>query len=200
MAADGPVDSARGVRRGERRLRRAERREQILGAASRAFVHAGFAATSLDDVAREAGVSKVILYRHFESKTDLYRAVLDAVCSRLVDTVGVEGYTRSAVHVLLRAAAADPDGFRLLFRHAAREPEFRDQMERFRGDITDVAGSELAGRTLDPSWAAWAAGVVPAFALEAVMTWLDAGKPDPDGAAGRILDAIDGIIQAAAPR
>ncbi len=35
------------------------------------------AATSLDDIAAEVGVTRVILYRHFDSKTDLYQAVLD---------------------------------------------------------------------------------------------------------------------------
>ena len=35
------------------------------------------AATSLDDIAAEAGVTRVTLYRHFDSMTDLYQAVLD---------------------------------------------------------------------------------------------------------------------------
>src|ERR687892_920956 len=72
---------------GGRRLPRAERRDQILAAATRAFARAGFAATSLDDIAAEAGISRVILYRHFESKTDLYRAVLDRVRARLTAAV-----------------------------------------------------------------------------------------------------------------
>src|SRR5215472_10646365 len=46
-----------------RLLRRPERREQILAAATRAFAQAGFAATSLDDVAVEAGISRDNLYR-----------------------------------------------------------------------------------------------------------------------------------------
>jgi AcrR family transcriptional regulator len=50
-----------------RRLRRAERREQILAAATRAFARAGFAATSLDDIAAAAGISRAILYRHFDA-------------------------------------------------------------------------------------------------------------------------------------
>ena len=50
-----------------RRLRRAERREQILAAATRAFARADFTATSLDHIAAEAGITRVILYRHFDS-------------------------------------------------------------------------------------------------------------------------------------
>ena len=104
-----------------RRLRRTERRDQILAAATRAFARSGFAATSLDDIAGEAGVSRVILYRHFDSKTELYRAVLDHACLRLVAAVGEDELTPASVDALLDAAAADPDGFRLLFHHAARE-------------------------------------------------------------------------------
>jgi AcrR family transcriptional regulator len=70
------------------RLGRRERREQILAAATRAFARTGFAATSLDDVAGEAGITRVILYRHVESKAELYRAVLERAQRRLVEATG----------------------------------------------------------------------------------------------------------------
>src|SRR6266496_1646003 len=89
-----------------RRLRRAERREQILDAATRAFARAGFAATSLDDVAAEAGITRVILYRHFESKAEMYRAVLARACTRLAQSVGTGDYDENAIPALLRAATA----------------------------------------------------------------------------------------------
>src|SRR3979409_548963 len=113
-----------------RRLARAERREQILDAATRAFARRGFAATGLDDIAAEAGVSHVILYRHFASKTDLYRAVLERACTRLAESVGTDDFDEDSIALLVRAAAADPDGVRLLFRHAAREREFGDVIAR----------------------------------------------------------------------
>ena len=69
-------------------MRRAERREQILVAATRAFAGAGYAATSLEDVATEAGISRDVLYRHFESKADLYRAVLQRAQDRLGAATG----------------------------------------------------------------------------------------------------------------
>jgi AcrR family transcriptional regulator len=94
-----------------RRLRRAERRDQLLAAATQAFARAGFAATSLDDVAAAAGISRAILYRHFESKTDLYRAVLDRAVARLAAAVGTRDYTYASIDALLGAAAEDPDGF-----------------------------------------------------------------------------------------
>lgn len=182
-----------------RRLPRAERREQILDAATRAFARAGYAATSLDDVAAEAGVTHVIIYRHFASKADLYRALLDRACLRLGDVVGpgTGTYDERAVPALLRAAAADPDAFRLLFRHAAREPEFRDVVDTIRAGSTDIAHRHLDGAIPAGPWRDWAARLVPTVALEAVIAWLDAGQPDPESAADRIRRAIDAVIDAA---
>jgi AcrR family transcriptional regulator len=182
-----------------RRLRRAERREQILAAATQAFARAGFAATSLDDIATVAGVSRAILYRHFDSKTDLYRAVLERARTRLASATGTANFTAASIDALVGTAAADPDGFRLLFHHAAREPEFRAEMDGFHNAMVRVARRELASVIPDPAWAAWAAHLVPTVAVEAVMAWLDAGQPDPDQAAERIGQAIEGVIRAAQP-
>ncbi len=180
-----------------RRMPRAERREQILDAATRAFARTGYAATGLDDVAAEAGVTHVILYRHFASKGELYRAVLDRACTRLADTVGTDDFDDTSLPALIRAAAADPDGFRLLFRHAAREPEFRDVIDTIRSGSTDVTHRHLADAIPEGPWRDWAARIVPTFTLEAVIAWLDLGQPDPDRAAERIGRAIHGVIQAA---
>ena len=180
-----------------RRLPRGERREQIITAATAAFARAGFAATNLDDVAAEAGISRAILYRHFDSKTDLYQAVLDSACGRLITATGAEEFTEESVAGLLAAAADDPAGFRLLFHHAAREPEFRQVMDQFRIDMTAVAHKHLAASIPDPDWAAWAAQLVPMVAIGAVTAWLDAGRPDPDRAAERIREAVFGVIAAA---
>lgn len=180
-----------------RRLPRAERREQILDAATRAFARTGFTATGLGEVAAEAGVTHVILYRHFASKSDLYRAVLDRACGRLAGTVGTENYDDSSIATLLRAAAADPDGFRLLFRHAAREPEFRDVVDTLRSAATEIARQHLAETLPEGPWQSWAAQLVPTATIEAVIAWLDAGQPDPQQAAARIGLAVHGIIQAA---
>jgi AcrR family transcriptional regulator len=180
-----------------RRLRRAERREQLLAAATEAFARTGFAATSLDDIAQAAGISRVLLYRHFDSKTDLYRAVLDRAIARLTIAVGTRDYTYASIDALLGAAAEDPDGFRLLFHHAVREPEFRQQMDRFRKGMITTARRELAKVIGDRAWAQWAAQLAPVVAIEAVMAWLDAGQPDPDQAAGRIRQTLAGVISAA---
>ena len=180
-----------------RRLARAERRQQILDAATRAFARTGFAATSLDNIAAEAGISHVILYRHFASKADLYRAVLDRACTRLSETVGTDQFDEGTIPVLLRAAAVDPDAFRLLFRHAAREPEFRDVIDTMRSASTEIAQRNLAERIPDGPWRQWAARLLPTVTLEAVIAWLDIGQPDPDRAADHIGRAVEAVIQSA---
>jgi AcrR family transcriptional regulator len=180
-----------------RRLPRAERRDQILAAATRAFARAGFAATSLDDVAAESGISRVILYRHFDSKTDLYRAVLDRSCERLAAAVGYEEFRADSLDALLGAAAEDPDGFRLLFQHASREPEFRAWVDNFRAGSVRIAHRYLGKLIADPAWARWAAQLTATVAVDAVIAWLDAGQPDRADAAERIRQVLGGISDAA---
>jgi AcrR family transcriptional regulator len=183
-----------------RRLPRAQRREQIITAATEAFARSGFAATSLEDIAAEAGITRVILYRHFDSKTGLYQAVLDRMCARLDTHVAepVGGFTDASIDGLLEAAAESPAGFRLLFQHAMREPEFSERIEKFRADITAAAYLQIAALVPDEGLARWAAQLAPAVAIEAVIAWLDAGQPDPTRAAARVRQAVTGVIGAAA--
>ncbi|MFE3781948.1 TetR/AcrR family transcriptional regulator [Amycolatopsis sp. NPDC059090] len=178
-------------------MRRAERRQQILDAAARAFARTGFAATGLDEIAAEAEVTRAILYRHFESKADLYREVFDRTYSQVTDVLGTGGYGRNVVAVLLRAAALDPDGFRLLFRHAAREPEFRDLVDALTRASATIARRELADRIQEGPWLDWAVRLLPALTIEAVLAWLDVGQPDPPEAAGRIGQMIRHALDAA---
>jgi len=180
-----------------RRLPRQARRQQILGAATGAFAAAGFEATGLDDVASSAGISRAILYRHFDSKAELYRAVLDQARGRLQEAVGEPPYAERIIDDLVTAAAADPEGFRLLFHHAAREPAFRTEVDRFTAEMTTVAYHHLAATVPDPAWARWAANLAPTVTTAAVLAWLDADQPDPKNAPARIRQAVQGITQAA---
>ena len=181
-----------------RRLPRAQRREQILEAATRAFARAGFSDTSLDVIAAEAGVTPVILYRHFASKADLYREVLDNGYTRLRQATGADDFDDATIPALINAAAADPDAFRLLFRHAAREPEFRDVIETLGESWTEITRRHLAGIN-DNRWRSWAARLLPALTTDAVIAWLDAGQPDADQAASRIRHIVDAVVHAAHP-
>jgi AcrR family transcriptional regulator len=180
-----------------RRMPRAQRREQILEAATRAFARGGFANTGLDAIAAEAGVTPVILYRHFASKADLYREVIESGHARLREATGGHDFDEASIPALIRAAAADPDAFRLLYRYAAREPEFRDMIDTLIDSATEITRRHLAG-IADDRWRSWAARLLPAMTIDAVIAWLDAGQPDPDQAAIRIRGIVDAVIEAAA--
>ena len=54
---------------------RDERRVEIIEAAAEAFMRLGFAATSIDDIARLLGCTKGLIYYHFKNKTDLFFAI-----------------------------------------------------------------------------------------------------------------------------
>jgi AcrR family transcriptional regulator len=55
---------------------RTSRRDDLLAAAARRFVQDGLRATTMEDIAREAGAGKATLYRHFANKSDLIDALL----------------------------------------------------------------------------------------------------------------------------
>ena len=170
-------------------LTRPERREAILRAAARAFAARGFASTSMEDVAAAAGITRLIVYRHFESKEALYSAVLERVTQRLGEEVlaGAGGgpadgrLALPAVRAVLVVAREDPDAFVLLWRQAAREPAFSGYATEFRERVTAFAVSLLrqagvGGRLRER----WAAETLVSFVVEAVLNWLDEGSPGRD--------------------
>ena len=62
-----------------RRLPAAQRRALILAAALRAFADKGYDGASMDEIAAASGISKAVVYDHFDSKRDLYTQLLDAI-------------------------------------------------------------------------------------------------------------------------
>jgi AcrR family transcriptional regulator len=161
-------------------LTKAERQAQLLEAAARAFARTGYAATSMEDVAAEAGVTKLIVYRHFEGKEELYGAVLDLVNERLMDAfAGWAGKGRT-FGSLLTAARQDPDGFRLLMVHARREPQFAARLDTYHRSAVAVADQLVGGVVQDPAWRAWFDRVALDYAVMGVLHWLDHGDPSRD--------------------
>ncbi|MEL6452074.1 MAG: TetR/AcrR family transcriptional regulator [Pseudomonadota bacterium] len=61
------------------------KRAQIVEAALRVFEERGFAAASMDQVSARAGVSKRTVYKHFESKENLFRSIVDTLSARIAD-------------------------------------------------------------------------------------------------------------------
>ena len=163
----------------------------------------------MDDVARSAGVTRLIVYRIFTSKEELYRAVLEQVTARLGEEfdaivgagtdhrpVGGAGRERGGVPeglagqagrghaaaALLRVAREDPDAFRLLWLHAAHEPPFAAYHREFRTVADAMAADLIRPYLADPTLRAWAAPTLVAHLYDGVIGWLDRGRPEQDEA------------------
>lgn len=164
-------------------LGRADRQVSILNGAAAAFARTGFAATSMEDVAAATGVTKLIVYRHFDSKEQLYRAVLERTAGRLGEefTAGTDREDRRGVGIraLLTVARESPEGFVLLWRHAAREPQFAAYADAFRAASVQATSGRV--RSLDDEMLdGWAADAVVAWSVDAVLAWLETGDPSRD--------------------
>jgi AcrR family transcriptional regulator len=86
-----------------RRLARADRERLMLRAAGDAFSTQGFHRSSMDEIARAAGVTKPMLYRYFGSKEDLYAAYLRMTGHELIDRVRAPETRNQSPQARLRA-------------------------------------------------------------------------------------------------
>jgi AcrR family transcriptional regulator len=142
----------------KRRMRAPERRKQLLEVARKVFGRRGYHTVTMDAVAREAGVTKPILYDHFPSKRELYLALLELdlanLKERLRDALETPKGNRERIRGSFQAyfdfVDDHAEGFRLLMQEAVGgEREFRDMVGRFRDEVltqvTDVIVRESKG-------------------------------------------------------
>ncbi len=131
------------------RLTADARRQQILDVAIAAFGRAGYHGASMNDIADAAGVTKPVLYQHFDSKSDLYGALLDEVGARMIGAIAKETadatngkeQTERGFRAYFRWVAHRNDEFMLLFGGSARNAEeFGARVRK----ITDDAAAAIA--------------------------------------------------------
>jgi AcrR family transcriptional regulator len=138
----------------------------------------------MEDVADACGVTKLIVYRHFDSKEDLYREILQAVFELLGEELRNElaDPERSGLgpRTLLTVARQEPDAFTLLWRHAAREPQFAAYAAELRaisvGVVRQLTGLDSGDELFD----AWRSESLFGWLVEATLTWLEHGDPERD--------------------
>jgi len=115
------------------RLPAAERREQLLRTAVTVFAEHGYHATSMNDVAEAAGVTKPVLYQHFSSKRQLFIELLEDIGAELrstiakatADAAGPRLQIEQGFRAYFRFVEESTDAFRVLFGSGARrDPEF----------------------------------------------------------------------------
>ena len=82
------VDGEAQAGNGGKRLRAEHRRQQLLDVALRLFAARGFKATTMDDIAEAAGVTKPLLYQHFASKRALYLELVEGVAASMLEALG----------------------------------------------------------------------------------------------------------------
>ena len=179
------------------RLSRAERsavtRSELLAAAERRFFEDGYHATTLEDIADEAGYTKGAVYSAFKSKAGLFLALFDTVIERRLEGLrelvesNPEGRDRLAA---LSARRVEPDSSRFLLLsiefliHAAREPALLEGFnERYRQLRDGIAALAPKATPLGAErWARATLALSNGLALERLI--------DPDGVPDDLMAAV----------
>jgi len=130
-----------------KRLPADRRRHQLLEVALQLFAERGFNATTMDDIAEAAGVTKPLLYQHFASKRALYLELVDSVADTMLEAIGkavaaaggprqqVEGGFAAYFHLVVTHA----DAFRLLFgSDVPNDPELSRAVRQVENSIAEA--------------------------------------------------------------
>jgi AcrR family transcriptional regulator len=153
-AHDGPSKKGFSVSTSpvrQSRLPREERRKQLLDAARQVFVDHGYHATSMDDIAVAAAVSKPVLYQHFPGKHELFLDLMDtqvdllgsAISEALASTRDNKERVQATIRSYFQFVDSPDRAYRLLFDSGLNnDPEVAARMKdldhRFATDIAEV--------------------------------------------------------------
>jgi AcrR family transcriptional regulator len=127
-----------------RRLSAEKRREKIAAAAGEVFSKRGYHAASMSEIASRSGVSKAVLYDHFDSKRALHQYLLDKQVSDLLEVAAAavgEGGTpkqrlRRGILSFLEFMRSRPTARRLLFNGDGAAPEIARTFQRVQRKAT----------------------------------------------------------------
>lgn len=185
-----------GIQGKRRRLPVAERRELVVEAAGRVFGERGYEGTRLDDVAAAAGVTKPVLYRHFDSKRDLYLALLARHRDDLPsfgDAMPDEGSPRERLRAVLEIwlayVEAHSYAWKMLFRDTGGGPEIQAYRQEVHARARDVlagmirtlSDGRIPGREVEPLAELMSMGMA-----SLVLWWMDT----PATPRGAMVDAM----------
>lgn len=191
---------------------------QIMGAATRLFLEHGYGATSMDGIARAATVSKATLYSHFDSKAELFAAMVGTECARAVPALAAPDLDAVPVAEALFRMGCDfldlvvsPKAlavFRVVVAEAPRFPELGQAFYRSGPQRTLALLSEYLERAHDrgllsvpePYAAAeflWAM-IRSHFHLR-ILLGVDTAAPSPEESRRHVRRAVDLFVRAYAP-
>jgi len=175
------------------RLPAAERRAAVLDAALRVFGDGTYDGATTAEIARAAGVSEPILYRHFGCKRDLYVACLGEMWTRLHETVeeivAAEPDPREWLFSMpkaiaaLRAKGVHPNQLWIqALSQAGEDQELRRYVRKHMRDVHDFV-ADLYRR-------AQAAGAIPADRDPSAEAWIGLGI----GLLRSVQDSLGGLL------
>ncbi|MDQ6775109.1 MAG: TetR/AcrR family transcriptional regulator [Actinomycetota bacterium] len=173
-------------------------RNDLLEAAERRFFSDGFHGTTLEAIAEEAGYSKGAVYSAFESKADLFLALLDTIIDRRLEEIATLfdehpiGPSRITTLAERPVEERNQQWFLLTMEfwlHARRDPELLDRFAaRYRRLRVGLA--ELASETSTPlgadGWAIVTLALANGLALERLI--------DPDGVPENLAADAQGLL------
>ncbi len=176
----------------------AERREQLITIARGLFAQKGFEATSVEEIAHRAEVSKPVVYEHFGGKEGLYAVVVDREVRALLD--GVTGaLTAGRAHELVEQAALalldyienNSDGFRILVRDSpvgSSTGSFISILSDVATRVEHILAEEFKRRGLEPKNAPMYAQMLVGMVALTGQWWLDARKPKKQDVAAHLVN------------
>jgi AcrR family transcriptional regulator len=134
-----------------------ERREALLDAALDVFAARGYHGSSIDDIAQAAGVSKALIYEHFESKKELHASLLEVQSEELFVRLASAAATGEPGEVRLRAGVdaflsfveERREGWRVLFRDAA-DPDLARVLDELQAQATAAVAGLIAAEPTAP--------------------------------------------------
>ncbi|CAN5798432.1 TetR/AcrR family transcriptional regulator [soil metagenome] len=133
------------------RLPAAERRRELVEAALRVFSEGSYAGATTAQIAREAGVSEPILYRHFASKRELYFACLSEAWQRIqlrieekIDELGPElGWRAIGPATMREMKVVLPSLWMQAITEAGEDPEIRRHVRRHMREVHEFFAEVL---------------------------------------------------------
>lgn len=142
---------------GTKRIPRAIREQQMLDSAIRVFADLGYRSASMDTIARNASISKPMLYLYYGSKEELFSACVVRESGRLIERLtvaatgsdGARDSLESVVQAFLEYVDANADSWNVVYRQAMAEPMFRDEVEKTRSVLVDLTADLLAQNSVD---------------------------------------------------
>ncbi|MCY7374086.1 MAG: TetR/AcrR family transcriptional regulator, partial [Spirochaetaceae bacterium] len=152
------------------------------------FAQKGFDATSVEEIALKAGVSKPVVYEHFGGKEGLYAVVVDREMRTLLDAItgalSSSGHPRElleqAAFALLDYVESSTDGFRILVRDspvAQSTGTFASLISDAASQVEHLMAGQFTERGFDPKFAPMYAQMLVGMVALTGQWWLDARKP-----------------------